>query len=205
MSTLLTPDISDLLAAFNQKRLFKVRWRYAAKELSPMAYRQLMAQEILPIFRSLTQELLDHEALKPAILLTEYALPAEVPAPFRPFLGHELPSGHLVLFLVSMGKEFTNYYQTLEKAGRLRDYFFLHGIGAEGTETLATMAQAKVQKDFPTLALKRYAFGYPFCPDLSGNSYIMAALSASDYGIELSEHFMFVPEFTTAGVICLAA
>jgi len=47
----------------------------------------------------------------------------------------------------------------------------------------------------------RYSFGYPSCPDLEGNLTIAELLNIKEIGIEITETYQMVPEFSTSAII----
>jgi hypothetical protein len=192
-----------LFSNLNTRRLFTTRWRLLQSSMSPMEKAQYEAQKVRPLFTRLTGELKENNIPEGIIIIKEYVLIPEAPPPLLPFIGHELPGGKVWLFLVSLGQKFSSFYQELEEKERLSDYFYLHGLGAEATETLAQMAQDMVQKEYPALKLRRYSFGYPFCPDLKGNELLVSLLDGGSYGISTSEEYMLIPEFSCAGVVAL--
>ncbi len=196
--------VNDLLSHLNTSRLFTTRWRLLKSTMSPMEKAQYEAQKVRPLFARLTSDLKENDLPEGIIIIKEYILTPEALPPLLPFIGHELPGGKVWLFLVTLGQKFSAYYRALEESGRLSDYFYLYGLGAEATETLAKMAQDMVQKKYPALKLRRYSFGYPFCPDLKGNELLVSLLDGGRYGISTSEEYMLIPEFSCAGVVAVA-
>ena len=49
----------------------------------------------------------------------------------------------------------------------------------------------------------RYSFGYPACPDLSGNLAIFKLLEPEKYGVSLTQNYQMIPELTTCALISL--
>ncbi|MEF3255024.1 MAG: dihydropteroate synthase, partial [Deferribacterales bacterium] len=97
-----------------------------------------------------------------------------------------------------------------------KDYFLYHGFFTELTEALAEYWHKYIRKEIgidenesgtPEAILNnryrglRYSFGYPSCPDLSGNKIVMDLLNAYEIGIEITESYQMVPEFTTSAII----
>jgi 5-methyltetrahydrofolate--homocysteine methyltransferase len=47
----------------------------------------------------------------------------------------------------------------------------------------------------------RYSFGYPACPDLSQQKFLMELLNGEGLGVSLSEEFQLQPEQSTTAII----
>ena len=48
---------------------------------------------------------------------------------------------------------------------------------------------------------KRYSFGYPACPDLSGQQQLFELLDPTDIGVQLTDGFMMEPEASVSALV----
>ncbi|MDR0498582.1 MAG: hypothetical protein LBH03_02460, partial [Holophagales bacterium] len=81
------------------------------------------------------------------------------------------------------------------------DYFYLHGLAAELTECCARWLHAKIKAELNIQNGQRFSFGFPSCPDLSGNGLILNLLGGSRLGVSLTETMLLVPGFTTCALV----
>jgi len=122
----------------------------------------------------------------------------------------------LALQVVTLGHGAAKYAAELYGGDRYGDYFYFHGLATELTEAYAELVHARIrrelgihQKDAKELRQlfsqgyqgSRYSFGYPACPDLEGNAPILELLEGDAIGVELSETFQMVPEYTTSALV----
>jgi 5-methyltetrahydrofolate--homocysteine methyltransferase len=122
----------------------------------------------------------------------------------------------LPLQLVTLGPEAAAHTAGLYQANRYADYFYFHGLATELTEAYAELLHARIRrelgihgKDARELRQlfsqgyqgSRYSFGYPACPDLEGNGPILTLLGGASIGVEISETWQMVPEYTTSALI----
>jgi len=122
----------------------------------------------------------------------------------------------LPLQLVTLGSETAVHTASLYQANRYADYYYFHGLATELTEAYAELLHARIRrelgihgKDARELRQlfsqgyqgSRYSFGYPACPDLEGNGPILDLLGGGAIGVELSETWQMVPEYTTSALI----
>jgi len=122
----------------------------------------------------------------------------------------------LGLQVVTLGHRAAEFAAELYQGDKFGDYFYFHGLATELTEAYAELIHARMrrelgihQKDARELRQlfsqgyqgSRYSFGYPACPDLEGNAPILDLLEGQAIGIELSETFQMVPEYTTSALV----
>jgi 5-methyltetrahydrofolate--homocysteine methyltransferase len=122
----------------------------------------------------------------------------------------------LPLQVVTLGAQTAEHTAELYGANRYADYFYFHGLATELTEAYAELLHARIRRDLGIHGRdakelrqlfsqgyqgSRYSFGYPACPDLEGNGPILDLLGASGIGVELSETWQMVPEYTTAALV----
>lgn len=117
--------------------------------------------------------------------------------------------------IVTLGNKPVEFLKELKDIN-YKDYFLYHGFFTELTEALAEywhrmirfelgITENEPQSPEGILSNKyrglRYSFGYASCPDLEGNGIIGNILGIDEIGIEITETFQMVPEFTTSAII----
>ncbi|HWQ11034.1 MAG TPA: vitamin B12 dependent-methionine synthase activation domain-containing protein, partial [Holophaga sp.] len=118
--------------------------------------------------------------------------------------------------VVTLGAEAAEEAAGLYRSDRYSDYYYFHGLATELTEAYAELVHARIRrelgiqgKDAKELRQllnqgyqgSRFSFGYPACPELEGNGEILALLRGASLGVELSETFQMVPEYTTSALV----
>ncbi|VTT98197.1 methionine synthase : 5-methyltetrahydrofolate--homocysteine S-methyltransferase OS=Gloeobacter violaceus (strain PCC 7421) GN=metH PE=4 SV=1: S-methyl_trans: Pterin_bind: B12-binding_2: B12-binding: Met_synt_B12 [Gemmataceae bacterium] len=117
---------------------------------------------------------------------------------------------------VTMGHEATVACNKLRDANKYQDYLFLHGLAVESAEALAELFHkqlraewgiggddaAEVRKLFKGhYRGRRYAFGYPACPNLEDQAPLFALIDPTRVGITLTDTFQLEPEQSTTAVV----
>ena len=97
-----------------------------------------------------------------------------------------------------------------------QEYLFLHGLGVELAEALAEYIHKQVRieldiarhdaRDLRRLFQQsyqgsRYSFGYPACPNLEDQAYLMPLLRPGRIGVSITEEYQLEPEQTTNALI----
>ncbi|HSQ56453.1 MAG TPA: vitamin B12 dependent-methionine synthase activation domain-containing protein [Gemmata sp.] len=123
---------------------------------------------------------------------------------------------YVAFMAVTMGHEVTRACNELRAAGKYQDYLFLHGLGVESTEALAECFHKSLRSewgigsdDSPEVRKlfkghyrgRRYAFGYPACPNLEDQAPLFALIDPTRVGITLSEQFQLEPEQSTTAIV----
>ncbi len=152
-----------------------------------------------------------------AQVATEWMLPRQARKEGLCLADFVLPHGdHVALFVVTAGRGVREAAERFKKAG---EYLMSHAYAALALETAEAAAellhqQLRADLGFPDppemttrerLAAryrgKRYSFGYPACPDLSGQRQLFHALEPGDIGVELTEGDMMDPEATVSALV----
>jgi 5-methyltetrahydrofolate--homocysteine methyltransferase len=107
----------------------------------------------------------------------------------------------LALQIVTLGKGAQAAIADLYRENSYSDYFYLHGLAAEFTESCAKWLHARIRSELNITGGQRFSFGYPACPDLAGNGIILKLLNGSELGVALTESLQMDPEFTTCALI----
>ncbi len=112
-----------------------------------------------------------------------------------------------------------NVREQVERYKQAGDYLKSHTFAALALETAEATAEwlhRKLRADwgFPDppettpqdrlqarYGGKRYSFGYPACPDLSGQQQLFAALRPEEIGVELTEGDMMHPEASVSALV----
>jgi len=117
---------------------------------------------------------------------------------------------------VTVGHEITRACNELRAADKYQDYLFLHGLGVESAEAFAEYFHKHLRnewgiggKDSPVIQKlfkghyrgRRYAFGYPACPNLKDQTQLFKLIDPTQVGITLTEQFMLEPEQSTTAIV----
>ncbi|MGH9416641.1 MAG: vitamin B12 dependent-methionine synthase activation domain-containing protein, partial [Terriglobales bacterium] len=123
---------------------------------------------------------------------------------------------HIALLVVTAGAGVRERAERAKEEGR---YVYSHGmqvLALETAEALAEWLHRRIREDwgFPDPADmtmkqrhtsryrgKRYAFGYPACPDMSGQLGIWKLLRPDEIGVELTDGLMMEPEASTSALV----
>ncbi|HVL14546.1 MAG TPA: vitamin B12 dependent-methionine synthase activation domain-containing protein, partial [Gemmata sp.] len=123
---------------------------------------------------------------------------------------------YVAFMAVTMGHEVTVACNALKEAGKYQDYLFLHGLGVESAEALAELFHKQLRAewgigadDSPEVRKlfkghyrgRRYAFGYPACPNLEDQAPLFTLIDPTRVGITLSEQFQLEPEQSTTAIV----
>ncbi len=125
--------------------------------------------------------------------------------------------GDVVGFLaVTAGERASEVARAWFEADAYRDYLFLHGLSVEITEALAEWAHREMRRELgidgddapdPRDLLRaryrgrRYAYGYPACPDLADQRHLLDLLGADRIGVRMDADEQLHPEQSTAAIV----
>jgi 5-methyltetrahydrofolate--homocysteine methyltransferase len=122
----------------------------------------------------------------------------------------------LAVQVVTLGRAAADLCAQLYQADRYADYFHFHGLATELTEAYAERLHRTIRQELGIHGRdarelrqifnqgyqgSRYSFGYPACPDLEGNATLLELLEGQAIGVELTDQFQMVPEFTTSALV----
>jgi 5-methyltetrahydrofolate--homocysteine methyltransferase len=117
---------------------------------------------------------------------------------------------------VTMGHEATVACNKLRDANKYQDYLFLHGLAVESAEALAELFHKQLRAewgigtdDSPEVRKlfkghyrgRRYAFGYPACPNLEDQAPLFTLIDPTRVGITLTDSFQLEPEQSTTAIV----
>ncbi|MFO0852489.1 MAG: methionine synthase [Gemmataceae bacterium] len=124
---------------------------------------------------------------------------------------------HVAFLAVTAGHEVSRRTALLKEAGQYVDYLYLHGLGVEFAEALAEYFHQKLRQEWGIGGQdavgdvrklfkghyrgRRYAFGYPACPNLEDQAGLFTLIKPERVGITLTEHFHLEPEQSTTAVV----
>ncbi len=126
------------------------------------------------------------------------------------------PVDYVGLMAVTVGHEVTKACNALRAENKYQDYLFLHGLGVESAEAFAEFFHRRMRaewgfgdKDSPTIQKlfkghyrgRRYAFGYPACPNLDDQTGLFKLIDPTRVGITLTEQFLLEPEQSTTAIV----
>jgi 5-methyltetrahydrofolate--homocysteine methyltransferase len=117
---------------------------------------------------------------------------------------------------VTAGQEVSRRCKELYESNKYQDYLFLHGLGVEFAEALAEYFHAQLRKEWGIggddaaevrklfkghYRGRRYAFGYPACPNLEDQTGLFTLIEPGRVGITLTEQFLLEPEQSTTAIV----
>jgi len=105
------------------------------------------------------------------------------------------------LMVVSVGPAWGEVGAAWREAGRFRDFFELHGLGAALAEALADHWHERMRKERGIDAGQSYSFGFPACPDLSARGDLARLVGADRIGVEITDGHMLVPEHSVDALV----
>ena len=123
---------------------------------------------------------------------------------------------HVGFMAVTVGHEVSVRCKELYDSGKYQDYLFLHGLSVESAEALAEYFHRELRREWgiggddstETRKLfkghyrgRRYAFGYPACPNLDDQTGLFALIEPQRVGITLTEQFLLEPEQSTTAIV----
>lgn len=201
-------SLEEILTYFNKKTLFASRWKYEDDDMLDKMLNEinnLNLDEIACIYGYF-----DVKAEGSSLYINDVKF-AEFPifgdkslADYYNIDGRAV----LPLQIVTLGKKAVEFTQKLYKSGEYQKYFLYHGLFVELTEAFAEYTQKKLDfkmkidgETVPVTKTLRFSFGYPYCPDLSGNKAICSLLNAERIGVDILETFQMTPEYTTCAMI----
>ncbi len=126
------------------------------------------------------------------------------------------PIDYVGFMAVTVGPEVTRVCNELRAANKYQDYLFLHGLGVEAAEAFAEFFHKRMRaewgigsQDSPTIQKlfkghyrgRRYAFGYPACPNLDDQTGLFKLIDPTRVGITLTEQFLLEPEQSTTAIV----
>jgi 5-methyltetrahydrofolate--homocysteine methyltransferase len=131
-----------------------------------------------------------------------FAFPVEKPYPRRCLTQYFSETGDIFpAFAATVGARLPAEAASLREAGKMEDYWRLHGLASALAEAAAEIAHRALSKALEGSGLsekasrgRRYSFGFPACPGLEFQGELLALLGAQRIGISLSDGFQLVPE-----------
>lgn len=126
------------------------------------------------------------------------------------------PVDHVGFMAVTVGHEVSKRCKELYDANRYQDYLFLHGLSVEAAEALAEYFHGELRREWGIgtddatdvrklfkghYRGRRYAFGYPACPNLDDQAGLFRLIDPPRVGITLTEQFLLEPEQSTTAIV----
>ncbi len=119
-------------------------------------------------------------------------------------------------FVVTIGKQASEYSQYLYQSNNYTDYLFFHGLSVETAEALAEYWHKKIREELKidyadSTDIKklfhqgyrgsRYSFGYPACPNLEDQVKLFKLLKPERIDVHLTDGYQMVPEQSTSALV----
>jgi 5-methyltetrahydrofolate--homocysteine methyltransferase len=105
---------------------------------------------------------------------------------------------------VTAGPRSTELMAELEEAGEFAEQLFVHGIATQTAEGLAEWLHWKIRTEhygIPATQGRRWAWGYPACPEQSEHEKLFRLIGADSIGLTLSGGFAVEPEQSTVAIV----
>jgi 5-methyltetrahydrofolate--homocysteine methyltransferase len=227
--TVLDIPLDELLPLLDRNALFRVGWgargatgeRWAElqaafearlAEMWPEAGSYLQPQAVygyLPAHRA-GDSLVLYDPAVPAARreVARLTFPRQPGGQRRCLADYFLPVGGprdvAALQVVTVGPGATDRFGALEDAGAYSTAYYVHGLAAQAAEATAAWMHRRIRQE---LGLgegqgKRYAWGYPPCPDVTQHRVVFEVLPARlALGMALSSAGQLVPEHSTAALV----
>jgi 5-methyltetrahydrofolate--homocysteine methyltransferase len=104
---------------------------------------------------------------------------------------------------VTAGDDVTELMAQLEKDGEFAEQLFVHGLGVQTAEGMAEWLHARIRGDLGIDAGqgRRWAWGYPACPEQSEHDKLFRVIDGPQIGLRLSGGHALEPEQSTVAII----
>ncbi len=123
---------------------------------------------------------------------------------YRPKTSSHPPELDVVaLQAVTAGSRVTELMAELETDGEFAEQLFTHGLGVQVAEGMAEWMHWKIRTDYgiPETQGRRWAWGYPACPEQSEHEKLFRILNAEQIGLTLSGGHAVEPEQSTLAIV----
>jgi len=227
-ATEIAPPIGEVMSLLSDASVLQSRWAFKKGKMSDEQYKAVLSEKAEPLLDMWKARLVGEKLVVPRAIYGFFPASADgnslnvfnadsskILATFsfpRQSSGRRLAvsdffnpaanaSDLLALQLVTLGSDIPATISGLYHENRYSDYFYLHGLAAELTECCAKWLHARIKMELKITGGQRFSFGFPSCPDLSGNALIHKILGGAKLGVSLTETMQFVPEFTTCALV----
>ncbi len=155
----------------NHRILFKQRWGFKSKGLTPEAYERQIKEVIEPAYERLKRQFLDENLFEPTIIygyfpcrtddnalhildtedrtriLHTMSFPRQYKKPHRALSDYFASEGDncIALSIVSAGSKLSVYEKELFEQGSYQEYYLVHGLGVELAEALAEIVHKQIR------------------------------------------------------------
>ncbi len=153
--------------------------------------------------------------------IVRFTFPRQVRPPYRCLADFWRPASggetDVVAFsMVTAGRRVSEVAAQWFHEARFQEYLFLHGLGVETAEALAEYIHKRIRVELGISGRdaqekrkvfqqgyqgSRYSFGYPACPELEDQAYLMVLLEPKRIGVTLTEGYQLEPEQSTTAMI----
>jgi 5-methyltetrahydrofolate--homocysteine methyltransferase len=221
-------SLAEVVNCLSKNMLFRARWGFHRKNLSPHEYERLIRDSAEPLYARILELLAPHLDFRAAWgYFSGYTegcrLVVSAGAETRAFdfPRQNQPDGLCIsdffrvapglravvpFFAVTIGTAAARCVTEAFEKDSYKNYLLLHGLAAEITDALAETVHRRIAAELklpgnPNFIGTRYGFGYPACPNLDLNRPLFEILGAEKLGLALNENMMLEPEYSTMGVI----
>jgi 5-methyltetrahydrofolate--homocysteine methyltransferase len=104
---------------------------------------------------------------------------------------------------VTAGPRATELMAELEQQGEFAEQLFVHGLATQAAEGMAEWLHWRIRGDYgiPPAQGRRWAWGYPACPEQSEHEKLFRLIGAESIGLTLSGGFALEPEQSTVAIV----
>lgn len=118
---------------------------------------------------------------------------------------------------VTVGEVASEYAAGLFKENRYSDYLYYYGLSVQTAEALADWTHARIRRELGIDGKDnaerrrliaggyqgaRFSYGYPACPDLAEQAYLLDLLDAERIHLTMDESHQLFPEQSTTAIVC---
>jgi 5-methyltetrahydrofolate--homocysteine methyltransferase len=123
---------------------------------------------------------------------------------------------HLALFAINAGECIRERAEEWKQQGEYVKSIAIQALATETAEGTAEWLHRRIREDWgfpdpPSTTMhdrftskyrgKRYSFGYPACPDMSGQEGMWKLLHPEEIGLRLTESYMMEPEASVSALV----
>ncbi|MFN2582900.1 MAG: methionine synthase [Candidatus Dormibacteria bacterium] len=109
----------------------------------------------------------------------------------------------VALQVVTTGPRASEVSNRLQASGDYDDMLRIHGFATQMAEATAEYLHQRIRRELRIGENqgRRYSWGYPACPDLSGHETVFRIVPTHEIAVTLTEGFQLVPEQSTAAIV----
>jgi 5-methyltetrahydrofolate--homocysteine methyltransferase len=237
-------SIKEVFPYLNENVLIRGQWRVRQQEMPDAEYAALLDEKILPQLRRLQEQCIQENLLIPKAVYGYFSCQSsgneliiyreDKKTEWLRFNFPRQEQGDRLCIsdyfastdegrmdvvgcqVVTMGKQASEYSQSLFEANKYSDYLYFHGLSVECAEAMAEYVHRQMRSELGFVnddanEIKqvinqgyrgsRYSFGYPACPNLEDQRLLFDLLHPERIGVSLTEEYHLIPEQSTTAIV----